>query len=397
MDNIEQSTKEDAEVRHFQTVKQAFKAYQQHTLLSWESVYPKFAGLEMRHRVLLQGMDDHFAAIRRCVAANFEVLSNIGDPQAHNLFKNQPSIVENQFQPFTPSEGDIDKVRSTLRHLVRDWSQEGFAERDTCYSPILREIEATFPLNECNRADIRVLVPGCGLSRLAWEINQRGFCVQGNEMSLYMLMASDFILNRTDSQNQYFLYPWVHQTTNVLRRSDVLREVRIPDVNTAQSSPNAGDFSMIAGPFTEIYSIDEQQAKWNCVITSFFLDTATDVFQYIETIYHILPIGGHWINLGPLHYQQADLDLSLEDIKTIVTSLGFDIVSEDLIPTTYTSNPRSMLKVTFQSAFFHAVKTGRRPDVLERAPPSTIRLPIPSEVFPVNSARLSSDVVESDD
>lgn len=37
---------------------------------------------------------------------------------------------------------------------------------------------------------------------------------------------------------------------------------------------------------------------WNCVATVFFLDTAHNVIDYIETIYKILQPGGCWINLG---------------------------------------------------------------------------------------------------
>ena len=46
------------------------------------------------------------------------------------------------------------------------------------------------------RSDIRVLVPGAGLGRLAWDIATLGFACQGNEFSHYMLLSSYFILNR---------------------------------------------------------------------------------------------------------------------------------------------------------------------------------------------------------
>jgi hypothetical protein len=47
-----------------------------------------------------------------------------------------------------------------------------------------------------NRAGIKVLVPGAGLGRLAFDIAKSGFSTQGNEFSFYMLLASNFILNR---------------------------------------------------------------------------------------------------------------------------------------------------------------------------------------------------------
>jgi len=43
-----------------------------------------------------------------------------------------------------PKEVDLDKVRSTLKQFVREWSQEGQAERDVCFKPLIDEIEARF-------------------------------------------------------------------------------------------------------------------------------------------------------------------------------------------------------------------------------------------------------------
>jgi len=44
--------------------------------------------------------------------------------------------------------------------------------------------------------DVRVLVPGAGLGRLAFEIARRGYTCQGNEFSLFMLFTSNFVLNK---------------------------------------------------------------------------------------------------------------------------------------------------------------------------------------------------------
>lgn len=74
-------------------------------------------------------------------------------------------------------ENDLaqDKIRSTLRSMVRDWAEEGRAERDACYTPILDTLERSFPTESTrSRASRKVLVPGCGLGRLAMEIASRG-------------------------------------------------------------------------------------------------------------------------------------------------------------------------------------------------------------------------------
>lgn len=38
--------------------------------------------------------------------------------------------------------------------------------------------------------------------------------------------------------------------------------------------------------------------SWDCVTTCFFIDTAHNVIEYVETIWKILKPGGAWINLG---------------------------------------------------------------------------------------------------
>ncbi len=49
-------------------------------------------------------------------------------------------------QSMPPSEFDVDKVRTTLKQFVRDWSGDGRCEREACYGPILDELALLFPL-----------------------------------------------------------------------------------------------------------------------------------------------------------------------------------------------------------------------------------------------------------
>lgn len=66
-----------------------------------------------------------------------------------------------------------EKVRSTLRSFVRDWSVEGKHEREACYTPCLEALERRWP-DRSTRAGRKVLIPGCGLGRLAMEIAASG-------------------------------------------------------------------------------------------------------------------------------------------------------------------------------------------------------------------------------
>ena len=116
----------------------------------------------------------------------------------------------------------MSKVNSTLHQIVRDWSSE-VSTRSLCESREKRSAicatsrfsklwRSTFPSNEMRTEALplrtsfsliccllfrrrRVLVPGCGLSRLLFEVVKRGYGGQGNEFSYQMLLVSNYMLN----------------------------------------------------------------------------------------------------------------------------------------------------------------------------------------------------------
>lgn len=66
---------------------------------------------------------------------------------------------------------DLGRVREALKHFVRDWSEEGASERTRIFAPIINLLSQA---DASQRQQMTVLVPGCGLGRLAWEISQLG-------------------------------------------------------------------------------------------------------------------------------------------------------------------------------------------------------------------------------
>ncbi|WOO79754.1 Carnosine N-methyltransferase [Vanrija pseudolonga] len=287
----------------------------------------------------------------------------------------------------TQAERDLsqDKVRSTLRSFARDWSVEGAAERAAAYDPILRALEAYYPPEK--REGVKVLVPGCGLGRLAMEIAALGFESQGNEFSTFMLIASNFVLNQSTHPNAHVLFPWLHSFSNHLTTGDnLLRSVLIPDVVPADilAGRPEGAFSLVAGDFEEVYGPQhwregagggsdeannaDQRGRWGAVVTCFFIDTARNVLNYLRIIHTILANGGVWINLGPLlwHFENSptpsakgevgSIELSLDEVKELARMVGFEIKEEKMVRSTYTGVPDSMLEHVYNCAFWTATK-----------------------------------------
>ena len=207
-----------------------------------------------------------------------------------------------------------------------------------------------------------MLVPGAGLGRLAWEIANRGFECQGSEFSLYMLFASNFLLNKCGSVDSYKIHPYVHEFCNNKASKDQLKEISFPDKDTGML-PEDAKFSMAAGDFVDVFSGPEYVSSQDCVVTCFFIDCAHNILEFVHIIHRVLKKGGMWINLGPLLYHFSDIknEDSIEPdystLRAIIKDLGFEFVSEDeSVACSYSQNPASMLQYTYNCVMFTAKK-----------------------------------------
>ncbi|KAG9101408.1 hypothetical protein FRC06_003049 [Ceratobasidium sp. 370] len=414
-------TDAELEAAALNRVLEAFRHYRQYSLSANMRRRQDYLKLSEADRALLDavGWKQKMTHIDAAIERNAEfLLKIIDDPlifqgmdseggHAHGSHDHH-SRRQNKRSP--QIDFDMDKVRSTLKQFVRDWGVEGKVERDSCYGPMLDALCEYFhdvPVEE--RGNFRVLVPGAGLGRLAWDVAARGFACQGNEFSHYMLLASYFILNRTHAKFEHTIHPFVHSISNTTSARSLLRAVQVPDV-LPSDLPAGSNFSLVAGKaancvvfagpadpgtllvlgdFEEIYGVDSDPnstepephaGEWDAVLTCFFIDTAKNIVNYLRTIHKILAPGGVWINLGPLlwHWENNNtndmsIELDLEQVKDLARQIGFEISAsrvtcfpvvvlftllqnERTIPTTYTGNAESMLGYVYQASFWTATK-----------------------------------------
>ncbi|KAF6232923.1 hypothetical protein HO173_008886 [Letharia columbiana] len=295
----------------------------------------------------------------------------------------------------TAKPSDIDKARSTIRQLYRDWSHEGAAERKACYEPVIQDVVRAF-WHSPSKHDVKILVPGAGLGRLVFELCRRGYTVEGNEISYHQLIASNWVLNHTVKGQQFDLYPFALDFSNVVSREHQLKKVKVPDVHPGSAleddfghtTANAADrMSMTAADFVVLYGDEEHKDMFNAVVTVFFIDTAPNLIRYIETIRNCLQDGGLWINLGPLLWHFADrapseechskraegprektgieepgaFELTDEEVLTLVEKMGFDIEKREIRNggVGYIQNPESMLQNVYRTSHWIAKKRPR--------------------------------------
>lgn len=89
----------------------------------------------------------------------------------------------------TAEASDVDKARSTIRQLYRDWSLEGLTERHASHAAIVTALADHLP----GLQSAKILVPGAGLGRLVYELGLKGNIVEGNEVSYHQLLAYDYV------------------------------------------------------------------------------------------------------------------------------------------------------------------------------------------------------------
>ncbi|KAI0472118.1 N2227-domain-containing protein [Xylariaceae sp. FL0804] len=206
--------------------------------------------------------------------------------------------------------GDLDKARSTLRQFYRDWSAEGAAERQACYGPVFRALDAErarlgHPPGAASPA-LKVLVPGAGLGRLVFDLCRFGYATEGNEISYHQLLASSYVLNSCAAAGQHVVYPWIHSFSNHRSREAQFRAYAVPDLHPqaamaeAVAAGTAGSMQMCAADFLCLYGDAAHGGAYDAVAAVFFLDTAPNLIRYLEVIRHCLRPGGVLVNVGPL-------------------------------------------------------------------------------------------------
>ncbi|KAI9570996.1 N2227-like protein, partial [Boletus coccyginus] len=132
--------------------------------------------------------------------------------------------------------------RSTLKQFVRYWSEN---VRDLCYEPVRGGPEEFFEgrgrLHQNFWRTIRVLVPGAGPGRLAYEEANLGmilsFACQGNGFPHHMLLSS-----RRSLIGEHTIYPYIHSLSNIPCKDALLRPVKILDVLPSDLPPGSNLF-----------------------------------------------------------------------------------------------------------------------------------------------------------
>ena len=216
-------------------------------------------------------------------------------------------------QTFTNKVETYDSIRQVVAHIVRDWSStEGAQNRDALYLWCVQQLRyyQYVPSNG------PVLVPGAGLGRLAWDISRNLHCtVEAIESSVCMTAAAYSILN-VHRKNTFVLHPFAADSfSNEIDDEARYDAIYFPDVNPAMG---VGTVSYTVGTFG-FEKMQHCSNQYGAVVTSFFIDTATTVYDFITTVAMVITYGGLWINVGPLQWHiNNKVPVSVNELRLIL-------------------------------------------------------------------------------
>ena len=378
----EQDNDADEEQRVLLKTLSAFSMYRSYMHSVNQLRRTDYMGLPVSHKRLLPGYNAKLANADDLIEMNALVVEAMLERACETMLGVPWSQLPRPLP--TPEAGDLEKVRQTVRQLARDWTAEGLPERRECYGPFYRALNRLYPTPEARRGK-RILVPGCGLGRMAVDIACMGFEAFGNEFSYHMLIAFSYLVNDCTKQHQHSIAPFIHSFSNHRSNEDMFRTMPLPDLCPMEALPHltaegtrTGTVSMYAGEFLEsCCSNTDPVERFDAVCTSFFLDTAHDPVAYVLAIRRILREGGIWINLGPLtwHYEGGhgrdnglskravddkgafvgSIELSMEEVMHVVRAAGFVVTEEKYMPNVpYVDNERGLQSNLYNCKFFVA-------------------------------------------
>ncbi|KAH3682316.1 hypothetical protein WICPIJ_006731 [Wickerhamomyces pijperi] len=354
----------EEEYKAIHQVLSAFHNYTKHT--QYTLIEPKrkrYEALTARDKDLLSWFPGYITQIEAAVDSNQQFFNAMVNHVSTNW-----GIELEKIGFIETSASDYEKVKKCLKQCYREWSLEAQNERDISFHRTLDHLVFKYP-DIRTRPNCKILIPGCGLGRQNFELIREGFQVQGNEFDYFMILISSFLVNDRLSKAAYQIHPFIHDGSHQRSRVSQFRPINIPDIDQIQQLStlqrtfgNDADvmdlMSITTGSFIDLYGPndkqivessyftkssgqfrDENKGKFDFVISSFFIDTACNYLEYLDTFSHCLKDNGEWINFGPLqwHFENSMENLDIRDgfgIPSTVPLSGLELSREDVLELT---------------------------------------------------------------
>ena len=270
-------------------------------------------------------------------------------------YKPDPSFLKNIKQEDINNEAYNQSTSlnwAVFMYISRDWTAERKKERENNYIPIINMVQKFV------KPGSNILIPGAAMLRLGYELAKLGYNIDANDYYFFNVIFCDYFFNYS-KKNQFCFQPLIRSFSNYLSEDAVFKKFSFPDEDI--NLDGKGKMKMLCGDFTKLYN--DVKNYYDCIITCFFIDTAKNIFEYIEVIERVLKKGGIWINFGPLSYHWVGyqniptIELPYDILKDVIQNYGFEFINEEKNKTIiYCEIENHMKNDVFNCVFFTARK-----------------------------------------
>ncbi|KEF52305.1 uncharacterized protein A1O9_11545 [Exophiala aquamarina CBS 119918] len=231
-------------------------------------------------------------------------------------------------RPHTNIENEDAIVRSTLRQLYRDFSQDGSQERGLCHKTIIQDLARVFAGRTVEERQ-RILVPGAGLLRLPLSLQLAGYEVEANEHErLYCRILKPSYNNAFDAVTTLF---FIDTARNLLDYITAVNHCLKP-----------GGIWINIGPLL-----------WNCYENGPAGRQEGDVDDDLSCK------ARHRLDSSDLKDSRPQmLEFSNDEVLCVLEYFGFvvEVQNPDIGRAGFIANPRGMLQNTYQLSHWVARK-----------------------------------------
>ncbi len=235
----------------------------------------------------------------------------------------------------------------TKQYLARDWCgfPESEREIDTIVSSIKKE------LAQYAQSFEKAILPGCGLSRLSYELSDILNEIHSFDYSLSMIHEIDALLKKGKNFKLY-------NSKNILSTTELVKTCHA-DCESIFKNDLATQKSMdkIIYYVGDAQQIPLKDNSVDVIISIYFTDLIP-LKNYIREFNRVLKRDGIFLHFGPLdyHFESIKDRVSLEEIFLSLSNNGFDVNKNyQLIPTTHLKDETLSFK-KYNNILFSAVK-----------------------------------------
>ena len=278
------------------------------------------------------------------------------------LYKPNPSYLKNISMEEIKKNSYNESINlnwAVFMYISRDWTTARKKERDINYIPIINTVKNFI------KPGANILIPGAALLRLGYELALLGYNIDANDYNFFNVILCDYLFNYS-KKDEFSFQPLIRSFSNFLTEDAVFTKYSFPDEDIGVNLEGKGKMKMFAGDFTKMYN--DKSNYYDCVITCFFIDTAKNIFEYIDVIEKVLKNGGLWINFGPLSYHWIgyqnipSIELPYDKLKEVIENFGFDFINEEINKTVIYCEMENSMKNDYYNCVFFTVRKKEKCD-----------------------------------